>query len=145
MRTHRRHRHSRHAGRRASIAAAVPSLSERLEPRYLLAGGPDKLINDNNGLTATSDFTQSESSIVAFGNNVVVVYNDSGSNNGASKFTGWSYSSNNGGTWTDGGTLPTNANGDAGDPVVVRDNVSGRLYFSTLQFSGAGMRVFRSD
>ena len=103
------------------------------------------LINNNNGATATAQFTQSENTVVAFGNTVIVGFNDSGSFGIAgNKFTGWSRSTDNGATWTDGGELPTNANGDAGDPVLARDNTTGRIYFATLQFSGAGIDVFES-
>src|SRR5262249_17375159 len=71
---------------------------------------------------------------------------DSGSNaGGTNKFTGYSYSTDGGATFTDGGTLPTNANGDAGDPVLARNTTTGRIYFATLQFSGSGIDVFHSD
>ena len=73
---------------------------------------------------------------MAFGNTVVVGFNDSGSNSGGTnKFTGFARSTDGGATFTDGGTLPTNPGGDAGDPVIARDNTTGRLYFSTLGFS----------
>ena len=76
----------------------------------------------------------------------MVGFNDSGSNGTASnKFTGFARSTDGGATFTDGGTLPTNANGDAGDPVLARHDATGRLYYSTLQFSGSGINVFRSD
>jgi hypothetical protein len=106
----------------------------------------NSLTNNNTGSTATGLFTQSETSIVAFGNTVVVGFNDSGSNSGGTnKFTGFARSTDGGATFTDGGTLPTNPNGDAGDPVMARDEITGRIYFSTLQFSGPGIQVFRSD
>ncbi len=51
------------------------------------------LINNNNGSTGTSFFTQSETSLVAFGNTIVAGFNDSGSNAGSTNhFTGWSRS-----------------------------------------------------
>ena len=105
----------------------------------------DVLINNNTGSTGTSYFTQSETSILAFGSNVLIGFNDSGSNNGASKFTGFSYSLNGGVSFTDGGTLPTNAGGDAGDPVLARNETTGRIYFSTLGFNVSTIQVFRSD
>ena len=102
--------------------------------------------NNNTGSIGTSFFTQSETSVLAFGNHVVIGFNDAGSNaGGANKFTGWSYSSDGGATFTDGGTLPNTANGDAGDPVLARNDVTGRIYYSTLQFSGAGIQMWRSD
>src|SRR5689334_14004161 len=57
------------------------AFAEALEPRRMFDGGVDRLVNNNTGAQATADFTQSETSIVAWGaNNVVVAYNDSGSN-----------------------------------------------------------------
>jgi len=96
----------------------------------------DALTNNNSGSTGTALFTQSETSVVAFGNTVVVAYNDSGSNaGGTNKFTGFSRSTDGGNTFTDGGSLPTNAGGDAGDPVLARNETTGRIYFTTLGFS----------
>src|SRR5499426_758313 len=106
----------------------------------------NSLTNNNAGSTGTGLFTQSETSIVAFGNTVVVGFNDSGSNSGGTnKFTGFARSTDGGATFTDGGTLPTNPNGDAGDPVLARNEATGRIYFATLQFSGSGIMVFRYD
>ena len=107
----------------------------------------DALVNNNTGSSGTANFTQSETSIVAFGSNVVIGFNDSGSyTGGANKFTGFSYSTDGGTTFVDGGTLPTSTIGDAGDPVLARNEVTGRIYFSTLGFSGSGtIQVFRSD
>ncbi|MCZ7616212.1 MAG: T9SS type A sorting domain-containing protein [Ignavibacteriaceae bacterium] len=107
----------------------------------------DALVNNNNGSSGTANFTQSETSILAFGNNVVIGFNDSGSyTGGANKFTGWSYSSDGGASFIDGGTLPTNTIGDAGDPVLARNETTGRIYLSTLGFSGAAtIQIFRSD
>jgi hypothetical protein len=106
----------------------------------------NSLANNNAGSTGTAFFTQSENTLVAFGNTVVVGFNDSGSNSGGSnKFTGFARSTDGGATFTDGGTLPTNPTGDAGDPVLARNDTTGRIYFSTLQFSGSGIQIFRSD
>src|SRR5215510_8753706 len=108
---------------------------------------PDNsLVNNNTGATGTGFFTQSETTLVAFGNTVVVGFNDSGSNSGGTnKFTGFARSTNGGATFTDGGTLPTNPGGDAGDPVMARNNTTGRIYFATLGFSVSTIQVFRSD
>jgi hypothetical protein len=109
-------------------------------------GAYDALGNNNAGATGTANFTQSETSILAFGNNVVLGFNDSGSNaGGANKFTGFALSTDGGVTFTDGGTLPTNPGGDAGDPVLARNESTGRIYFSTLGFSASTIQVFRSD
>lgn len=118
---------------------------EVLEDRSLLS--VDLLVNDNGGLgtTGSAYFTQSETTIVASGNTVVIGFNDSGSNNGANKFTGFAYSADGGLSFTDGGTLPTNPNGDAGDPVLARNETTGRIFFATLQTNGSGIDVFHSD
>ena len=106
----------------------------------------DSLSNNNNGSTGTSQFTQSETSVIAFGSTVLIGFNDSGSNaGGTNKFTGYSRSTDGGATFTDGGTLPTNAGGDAGDPVLARNETTGRIYFTTLGFSVPTIQVFRSD
>jgi hypothetical protein len=104
------------------------------------------LINNNTGSTGTSFFTQSETTIVAFGNTIVAGFNDSGSFNGSNQFTGWSRSTDGGATWTDGGKLPASAGGDAGDPVLARNNTTGRIYFATLGSTNPDViQVFRSD
>src|SRR6266849_1951943 len=103
------------------------------------------LVNDPAADTTAQD-TQSETTIVlGAGSNVIVSFNDSGSFiGGAQKLTGFSRSTDGGASFTDQGTLPTNASGDAGDPVLARDPVSGTIYLSTLFFTGSGMQVFRS-
>ncbi|MEJ2596446.1 MAG: sialidase family protein, partial [bacterium] len=107
----------------------------------------DILVNNNGGATGTGLFTQSETSILAFGSTVLVGFNDSGSRDGgANKFTGWSYSTDGGATFMDGGTLPTSTIGDAGDPVFARDESTGRIYYTTLGFSSPNtIQVFASD
>src|SRR5262245_43015505 len=106
----------------------------------------NSLTNNNAGSTGTAFFTQSETTLVAFGNTVVVGFNDSGSNSGGTnKVTGFARSTDGGATFTDGGTLPTNPNGYAGDPRLAPSSTTGRIYYATLQFSGSGIMVFRSD
>ncbi|HEY6401907.1 MAG TPA: PxKF domain-containing protein [Blastocatellia bacterium] len=83
---------------------------------------------------------------MAFGNTVIVGFNDSGSNSGGTnRFTGYARSTDGGATFTDGGNLPTNPGGDAGDPVLARNNATGRIYFATLGFDVSTIQVFRSD
>lgn len=113
-----------------------------------LVGTTDVLVNNNNGVLASGagQFTQSETSTIAWGNNVVIGYNDAGSVSAGNHFTGWSYSSDGGATFTDGGVLPNSAGGDAGDPILVRNNTTGRIYFLTLNFTtGNTIQLFRSD
>ena len=112
--------------------------------------GPNVLVN-NPGEDTTAQDTQSETANLVWGNNVLVAYNDSGSfvPPSGNKFTGYSLSTDGGQTFTDMGSLPTSTDGDLGDPVLARDSVSGRIYFSTLAFSSLNgipaIQVFRSD
>jgi len=103
----------------------------------------DALVNNNNGSTGSGYFTQSETDILAFGSNVLIGFNDSGSYNGGNHFTGFSYSTDGGVTFVDGGTLPTSSNADFGDPAMGRNETTGRIYFSTL--GNSPIQVFRSD
>jgi hypothetical protein len=107
----------------------------------------DGLVNNNNGTLADRSFTQSETDVIAFGNYVVVAFNDAGSYTGSNnKFTGWAYSIDGGTTFTDGGTLPTSTIGDAGDPVLARNETTGRIYLSTLGFDFPNtIQMWRSD
>ncbi len=107
---------------------------------------PNNLVN-NAAADATAQDTQSETTIVlGSGSNIISGFNDSGSHvGGVNKFTGFSTSASAGSSWTDGGTLPNDTSGDAGDPVLSRNATTGRVYFSTLAFSGTGLQMFRSD
>lgn len=115
--------------------------------------GQDVLVNDNDGYTSGGgeSFTQSETSIVAYGNYVIIGFNDSGSfaveepAGNSIHFTGYSRSVDGGRTFVDGGVLPASAGGDVGDPVLGRDAKTNRIYFSTLRSEGPGIQVFRSD
>src|ERR1051326_8353733 len=103
------------------------------------------LVNNNAGASNTLGFTQSTTSILAFGNHVLIGFNDAGSYpTSNSKFTGFAYSSDGGATFTDGGALPFSSQGDAGEPALARDTTTGRIYFATLQFTENGINVSRS-
>lgn len=138
-----------------SAASMTPSLFAA--PAAAVASGPsianavsDQLTENvlvNNPLLDTVQDTQSETTLVlGLPQTIVVGFNDSGSfgpptNN---KFTGYSRSTDYGGSFTDLGTLPNSTNGDAGDPVLARHEATGAIYFSTLQFSGSGIQVVKS-
>ena len=106
----------------------------------------DVLVNNNAGALPLSGFTQSGTSIVAFGNNVVVAFNDAGPlAMGQNKVSGFAYSLDGGVSFTDGGTLPASFMGDGGYPVLARNNTSGRIYLATLGFTTSVLQVFKSD
>lgn len=96
--------------------------------------------------------TQSETTIAAHGNNVAVGYNDSQHTplflTAASSLVGFSFSTDGGRTFHDGGALP-NAPGQVNlsDPWLASDR-AGRFYYATLvgdQFLNLGVSVARSD
>lgn len=100
---------------------------------------------NNPGADATAQDTQSETTIATQGNNVIAAFNDSGSFiGGASHFTGFARSADEGITFTDRGNLPNSSIGDAGDPILATDDV-GNVYMATLGFNESGaIQVFKS-
>ena len=111
---------------------------------------PDNvLVNDPNEDGTSAQDTHSETSLVPAGNDVLVGFNDSFLFNFSSSphFTGLSRSGDGGSTFQDLGGLANNANGgDAGDPSLARDAVTGRVYLATLNYlAGNNIDVFRSD
>ncbi|MCB1378024.1 MAG: proprotein convertase P-domain-containing protein [Alphaproteobacteria bacterium] len=130
-----------HAKRfKASNSSQVPTFGSQLGPI-----APDGV--NNPALDATAQDTQSETTVVRVsGPNLVAAFNDSGSFiGGSSHFTGFAYSSDGGKTWTDGGTLPASAEGDAGDPVLAVNKTTGHVYLATLGFNtGENLQVFKS-
>ena len=84
--------------------------------------------------------TQSETAIAVSGSNVAVGYNDSAggivSYVAGDNLTGYSYSTDGGQTFTDGGPLPNYAgNVNVGDPWLTADS-AGNMYFSNLTIDG---------
>src|SRR5207248_5955512 len=114
---------------------------EQLEARNLLAPLPPANVLVNNTSEDGSNFTQSETTIVANTSTtpttLVVGFNDSEEyNNGATNhFTGWANSSNGGTSFTDKDALPASSGGDVGDPVLARNTTNGNIYLSTIPFS----------
>src|SRR5213592_2935798 len=98
-------------------------------PQTILAG----TVNDPTTDTTAQD-TQSETTLTAISNKVLVGFNDSGSHVPVSNnhFTGFSRSSDSGASFTDKGTLPASVIGDAGDPNLAVDKGTGDIYLSTL-------------
>src|SRR5205823_14173570 len=115
--------------------ASLRLFLEPLEDRTLLSFS-NVLVSNVTADTGSND-TQSETSLVLAGSTVVVGFNDSESNASNNKFTGLARSTDGGASFTDKGTLPTSTAGDAGDPALARDNVSGKIYFATLGYSSS--------
>jgi hypothetical protein len=105
------------------------------------------LVDDpNDGGTSPND-THSETSLVVAGNTVLSGFNSS-VRAGASPahYTGFARSTDRGATFTDLHALPNVTGGDAGDPVLARDNTTGRVYFATLNLGVSNqLNIFRSD
>jgi hypothetical protein len=104
------------------------------------------LVNDPTEDRSSPHDTQSETSLgLGPDNTLLVAYNDS-FDNGHRRFTGYSLSNDDGNTFRDAHVLPSSTFGDAGDPVVARDNVTGRVYFATLAYTSiTNLNVFHSD
>jgi uncharacterized repeat protein (TIGR01451 family) len=131
--------------RQAAIAARFPP--GQIENDVVAAVTDPTTIVNNPAADTTARDTQSETSAVAVGTNVVVGFNDSGSYTGSNNhFTGWSVSTNSGNSFTDMGALPNSPGGDAGDPVLAANQSTGRIYLASLEFNSlANIQLFRSD
>jgi hypothetical protein len=117
-----------------------------------LVPGTNVIVNDRTGQTCGSGCVQSGPTVAVSGTNVVVAYNDSeGVLDPTEGISGYSYSTDMGATWVDGGGLPLAGNGDEflGDPVLISCN--GDFYYSSLYFTGcapalpAGVTVNESE
>lgn len=127
--------------RRFRSRLLVRALEERVTPTV---ANPLANVPEANQATLTANFTQSGTAAIAFGDTVVVAFNDSGSLPTGNRFTGYARSTDGGVTFTDLGIL-SGANNDAGEPVFARDKSSGRIYLATSGFTQATTRLFRSD
>jgi hypothetical protein len=107
------------------------------------------LVN-NPSQDGATNFTQSETANVVFGNTILVDYNDSDHLTPTLPFptneqvASWSISTNGGQTFADMGPLPPNPNGTFGDPMLARDQTSGTIYFASLGYKPPGVEVVRS-
>jgi len=119
------------AARAATIASSIPQAS---------AFGTNLRANDPTG-DAFPDAGQSEASVAANGNNMVVAWNDG---NGfdlttpAYQLLGYGISTNSGATWTDKGALPQGSGHPnwewTSDPVVVVNSTTGDFYCAGLVY-----------
>ena len=132
-------------GAPASPTAVPVQLTHSIPPP---GGFPNVLVN-NPGEDGTSrQDTQSETTLVLDGSTVLAAFNDSTLYNGNSSphFTGMSRSDDTGMTFLDLGGLLSIPGGDGGDPVLARDEVSGRVYLAALSLSNSSsLPIFRSD
>ncbi len=105
------------------------------------------LVNDPGEDGTSAQDTQSETSLVVAGTDVLAGFNDSLLYNGSSNlhFTGFARSSDSGDSFQDLGALPNTPGGDGGDPALARDNVTGRTYLVTLSLNNPSIPLFRSD
>jgi hypothetical protein len=108
---------------------------------------PNVLVNDPAEDGTSVHDTHSETTIAVVGTTVLSAFNDSFYlNANPGQITGLSRSTDRGGSFTDLGRLMTLPGGDAGDPALAHDNVSGRTYLATLSFQNSNtIPVFRSD
>jgi len=113
--------------RSGSACTAEPSATGNIQVNCLAEDGTSR------------QNTQSETSVAAFGNTVVVGYNDSlVCCFPAINFTGYSVSTDGGRTFTDQGDLPwLNSAQPIGDPTVAHDD-AGNFYFASLALSSTG-------
>jgi hypothetical protein len=113
--------------RSGSACAAEPSTTSNVQVNCLAEDGTSR------------QNTQSETSVAAVANTVVVGYNDSlVCCFPAINFTGYSVSTDGGKTFTDQGDLPwVNSVQPIGDPTVAHDD-SGNFYFASLALSSTG-------
>lgn len=107
---------------------------------------PSNVLVNNPNADATAQDTQAMSSIVRVdANTLVAAFLDSGSYLSASKFTGYSRSTDNGATWTDLGALPTSTAGDAADAHLVKQASTGALFLETVPLSTFNaVQIFKS-
>jgi subtilisin-like proprotein convertase family protein len=125
------------AARTRPVRPAARQAGPRLRVLPAAVNGPSE--------DATVQDTQSQTTIGVLGGDVVVAWNDSGSLDANAHFTGYGHSSNGGLSFTDMGTLPDDAEGDAGDPVLAVDRTAALVHLSTLGFtSGEYVQVFTS-
>jgi len=106
---------------------------------------PNVRVNDPALDTQTDQTTQSETTVAISGKNVVVGYNDSQRTllaiTAGSTLTGYSYSSDGGKTFHDGGSLNNPPGGNSfGDPWLGADR-GGRFYYSALLGTPFGLTV----
>ena len=113
-------------------AIAIRLAEERNGPPAAVAAvAPNVMVNDPD--PGGSSAGQSETSLAALGDNVLVAWNDgTGFISGGQK-VGYGYSTDGGATFTDGGEIPAPAGSEwSSDPVVTVNEKNGDFYFCGL-------------
>jgi len=106
--------------RRVSIDELVAAVGAALSSCVVAI--PNVLVNDRSDQPCGSGCVQSETSIALLGPNIVIGYNDTeGRTDRTQGLSSYSYSTDGGMTWIDGGGLPLRGPDDSslGDPSVV--------------------------
>ena len=130
----------------AQAAAQAPLGAKARYDAWIAAAGSPPNVRANNPAGdqgPPSAETQSECAVAAFGNNVVVAWNDSrGLLLGTpTTISSYAYSTDGGVTFTDGGNVPLIAVGDQsyGDCTLDVD-ASGNFYLGTIYVTAAGLQ-----
>ena len=129
---------------RSPVHASLPKHSNQPPPPPQGQPPDNVLVNDPAEDGTSREDTQSETTLAVSGNNVLVAYQDSFTLTlNPPQYDGFSTSTDQGQTFTDGGKLPHSQYGDFGEPSLAVDNQTGRVYLATL--SGGPLEVWRSD
>ena len=144
-----------HPGNQADVRLAkIPVNGPLTTPANVLVNNPVEAPLNN-----IAD-TQSETALAVVPGptpTIVSAFNDSGSfdfydanNNPANHFIGFSQSTSGGVSFADKGKLPGSPMGDSSDPVLARDDVSGKIYLSVVPYAPlvsavAALEVFPSS
>jgi hypothetical protein len=125
----------------SSSQAVLGSAQAAAGPAFPSANLPNVRVNNPGEDThQVNQTTQSETTIAVHGSDVAVGYNDSQVTGlfltAGSNLNGYSYSTNGGRTFTDGGALPDATQFiNFGDPWMASDR-AGAMYYSTLALDG---------
>lgn len=117
--------------------------------KNVIVNYPQEDTNYNYSVNQLDQTTQSETSIAVHGNNLVTGFNDSYTTllalTQGTNLNGFSYSTNGGQSWQDGGTIPNlNSWMNFGDPWIASDS-TGNFYYSSLMLNLTPQRFFTLD
>src|SRR5262245_19214657 len=115
--------------------ARTPTAKQRWERARIAAGAPPNT-RANNPMGDVTGETQSETAIAAFGDHIVVAWNDSRGFTAGNTVSSFAYSTDGGATFTDGGNVPLATVGDQafGDCTLDVD-ANGNFYLCQIYVS----------